>query len=390
MHFLAEPLAGLPEVELLEQVRDSRVDQLEQAVGAVPLTDRRVPREPHTKRVRAKGVPHWAAPAIGSHAHRAPLIELDPQDVVLFVHRYGDGHPATHICRNKSSLATILANPSSRGVKVFNRETRVEGEHGRKRRRNGADEVVTSEVDPIVPEPLWNRVQELLARRREHRLAPQRYAGGYVLTDILRCAGGARMAGTNSRSYRYYRCVARCGRPHVRAGLLGTGVMDLIRRTLITPKAIPEMIDAINEHGRLLAANQAPELQRVQRQIASLEKQDANLRRALRTARPNAAERITLEIDQVAAEIREAVVKRDDLEQVRKPLSTSKRFVQQTMDEMTGLIDNAALDTRVAWVRDLMDRVTVDGREEHAVAIWRTASDDGVNRSDSVSSWLRR
>jgi hypothetical protein len=55
-------------------------------------------------------------------------------------------------------------------------------------------------------------------------------------------------------------------------------------------------------------------------------------------------------------------------------MSTSKRFIQQTMDEMNGLIDNAALDTRVAWVRDHMDRVTVDGREEHAVAIWRTAS----------------
>ena len=53
-------------------------------------------------------------------------------------------------------------------------------------------------------------------------------------------------------------------------------------------------------------------------------------------------------------------------------------------------IESSALDTRVAWVRDLLDRVTVDGREEHAVAIWRTASDDGVNRSDSVSSWLRR
>ncbi len=75
---------------------------------------------------------------------------------------------------------------------------------------------------------------------------------------------------------------------------------------------------------------------------------------------------------------------------MRTPMSTSKRFIQQTMDEMTGLIDNAALDTRVAWVRDLLDRVTVDGREGHAVAIWQTASDDGVNRSDSVSSWLRR
>jgi hypothetical protein len=40
---------------------------------------------------------------------------------------------ATHICPNKSSLATILAIPIYRGVKVFNRETRVEDEHGRKR-----------------------------------------------------------------------------------------------------------------------------------------------------------------------------------------------------------------------------------------------------------------
>jgi hypothetical protein len=40
--------------------------------------------------------------------------------------------------------------------------------------------------------------------------------------------------------------------------------------------------------------------------------------------------------------------------------------------------------------RDLFERVTIDGREEHAVAIWKEPTDDGVNRSDSVSSWLRR
>ena len=166
--------------------------------------------------------------------------------------------------------------------------------------------------------------------------------------------------------------------------------MDLVRRTLITPKAIREMIDIVNERVRLRSENQAPELQRVQRQISSLEKQDANLRRALRTARPNAAERIALEIDQVAAEIRQAVAKRDELQQVRTPMSTSKKFIQQTMDEMTGLIENAALDTRVAWVRDLFERINVDSREEHAVAVWKATDDEGVNRSDSVTEWLRR
>jgi len=81
---------------------------------------------------------------------------------------------------NKSSLATIFANPIYRGVKVFNRETRVEGEHGRKRRRNQQQDVVTSEVEAIVPEQLWSRVQERLPRRRANRLPVRRYAGGYA------------------------------------------------------------------------------------------------------------------------------------------------------------------------------------------------------------------
>ncbi|HEV8545033.1 MAG TPA: hypothetical protein VGQ64_01965 [Candidatus Limnocylindrales bacterium] len=68
----------------------------------------------------------------------------------------------------------------------------------------------------------------------------------------------------------------------------------------------------------------------------------------------------------------------------------TKKFVQQTKDEMTGLVEHAPMDTRVALVRDLFERVTVDGREEHAVAIWKESTDEGVNRSDSVSSWLRR
>jgi hypothetical protein len=44
----------------------------------------------------------------------------------------------------------------------------------------------------------------------------------------------------------------------------------------------------------------------------------------------------------------------------------------------------------VAWVRDLFERIDVDSRDEKAVAVWRAATDEGVNRSDSVCEWLRR
>lgn len=304
--------------------------------------------------------------------------------------QYDEILAATGICRNKSSLATILANPIYRGVKVFNREARVEGEHGRKRRRNPAAEMVTSEVEAIVPEPLWDRVQAMLTQRRANRLPPMRYQGGYVLTDLLRCACGSRMAGTNSRSYRYYRCTAKCGRPHVRANQLEDGVMDLVRRNVITPKAIREMVEIINDDIRLRAERQGPDLAQANARVRRLEREDANLRRALRTATPRAAERIQLEVDTVADELSQAKARLDRLEEVQQPMRITPKLIRETIDEMSGLIEHAGLDTRVAWVRDLFDRIDVDSRAEHAVAVWKATNDEGVNRSDSVTEWLRR
>jgi site-specific DNA recombinase len=297
---------------------------------------------------------------------------------------------ATGICRNKSSLATILANPIYRGVKVFNREARVEGEHGRKRRRNPSAEMVTSEVEAIVPEQLWDRVQAMLTQRRANRLPPMRYQGGYVLTDLLRCACGARMVGTNSRSYRYYRCTAKWGRAHVRTNQLEDGVTDLIRRNLITPQTIREMVEIINEDIRLRAERQGPDLDKARARVRQLEREDANLRRALRTATPRAADRIQLEIDAVADEIAEAKARLDRLGEVQQPLRITPKLVRDTIDEMSGLLEHAGIDTRVAWVRDLFERVDVDSREERAVAVWKATNDEGVNRSDSVTEWLRR
>lgn len=36
------------------------------------------------------------------------------------------------------------------------------------------------------------------------------------------------------------------------------------------------------------------------------------------------------------------------------------------------------------------ERLAVDGREKHAAALRMEPTDEGVNRSDSVTSWLRR
>jgi hypothetical protein len=57
---------------------------------------------------------------------------------------------------------------------------------------------------------------------------------------------------------------------------------------------------------------------------------------------------------------------------------------------MTGILERAPLDTRVAWVLDLFERVDVDSTELRAVAVWNATTEQGVNRSNAVSGWLRR
>lgn len=50
-------------------------------------------------------------------------------------------------------------------------------------------------------------------------------------------------------------------------------------------------------------------------------------------------------------------------------MRVTPKLIRDTIEEMSGLLDHAALDTRVARVRDLFDRIDVDSREEHAVAV---------------------
>lgn len=65
-------------------------------------------------------------------------------------------------------------------------------------------------------------------------------------------------------------------------------------------------------------------------------------------------------------------------------------MVDDTIERFNGILERAPLDTRIACVRDLFDRVDVDSRELKAVAVWNVTTDQGVNRSDAVREWLRR
>lgn len=136
--------------------------------------------------------------------------------------------------------------------------------------------------------------------------------------------------------------------------------------------------------------HRGPGLDRARAEVRKLEQADANLSRALRGAGARAADRITLEIETVSAELAAATARLNDLQLAERPLRITKKMVDETVVQFEGILERAPLDTRVATVRDLFERVDVDSRELKAVAIWNMTTGAGVNRSDAVSEWLRR
>ena len=93
VNLLPQPFAVLEEVPLLEEVHNSGVDQLEEALASVPLPVGRILRIPHAEPVPAVRVSHRLRPGRGCHADAAPLIEVDPEEVRLLV----DGHEDWHL-----------------------------------------------------------------------------------------------------------------------------------------------------------------------------------------------------------------------------------------------------------------------------------------------------
>jgi hypothetical protein len=87
-------------------------------------------------------------------------------------------------------------------------------------------------------------------------------------------------------------CLSRVELLSGRADGEGTGPrVDLVRRNRITPKAIREMVEIIDEDIRLRAARQGLISPGENARVRRVEREDANVRRALRTATPRAAER---------------------------------------------------------------------------------------------------
>lgn len=76
------------------------------------------------------------------------------------------------------------------------------------------------------------------------------------------------------------------------------------------------------------------------RQVRSLERQDANLRRAPRTASAAAAERISVEPEALATDLADTTRHAE----AAAPVPITTKLAHKPIDQMTGLLDHAPLE----------------------------------------------
>ncbi|MBM3949697.1 MAG: hypothetical protein FJ312_10775 [SAR202 cluster bacterium] len=193
------------------------------------------------------------------------------------------------------TIKRIITNPAYTGVTYFNRYKRVaeDGKPSRLVLRPETEWIAMNSVTPPIVSPtLFDAAQAALAGPRRRMVADPK---PYLLTGHIFCVEcGSRMSGTTlSGRYRYYQCLLarprvgmkpRCKARMTRAEELEADVWTAISERLENPSIIIGEIRRRQVEGQLYREE---DRQRIQRELASLDREEAKLLQAYRVSDMN-------------------------------------------------------------------------------------------------------
>lgn len=155
----------------------------------------------------------------------------------------------------KNSLYEILRNPKYAGYYVFNRAPRrIDGKRNWHRRKKPEEIIaVPNAVPAIITEEVFQKVQEIMDKRKTRTGPRQRSDVLYILTGKITCGDcGAAMVGNSRRRkaggaiIRFYECNRRlrtneCTNRRIKKDELEKYVLDKLEQNLFSPENIPEL-----------------------------------------------------------------------------------------------------------------------------------------------------
>ena len=270
------------------------------------------------------------------------------------------------------SIHDLLTTSTYCGRHYFNQ---TDSRAGQKR---PAAQWVELAVPPIVGEEMFDRVQAALRARAPKVMAPRNVNGPTMLASVARCAGcGSAMILNTGKggAYRYYSCSksmkqgkTACPGRRVRMDMLDGMVLGYLAEKLFTPERLAELLQGYMAQATDGRAGQREKLRQTR---DARGRADAAMTRLLGLVESGAMEPDAPELRDrlVALRLQKTELDRDIL-RLQEGLQTGKADLSpETLStlsvEMRRRLADGPPELRQAYMRLLLDRVTVDHHSVH-------------------------
>lgn len=268
-----------------------------------------------------------------------------------------------------SALHEMMHNEIYIGRVIWNRSRWIRSASDSKKRRNvenpRSEWIIHERPDlAIVDEVTWARVQGRLAERAELFRPGRGGRATYLLSGLMRCAvcGSAfvicahRPVRYGCSTHRHAGTVACDNRLMLASAVAEDAVVSIVKDRLLSPEAVGHAVRVMREMAKAEAISPAPELTRIDQQIAELERL-----RAAGTLSPEIA----------GAALARAHRERDHARRpvaVADPLFGAEDAYSEVVDDMRRAIEGDDVSTARDALRSMLGPIKLHPRENHLAA----------------------
>ena len=339
-----------------------------------------------------------------------PTLEVDPATAPVVREVFESslrGNGLKEICRDlnergitnrgrrwyRNGLHYLLTNEAYTGTAVWGR-TRKDGKAPDPVRAEGAWEA-------IVPQELFDRVQQVLQERAPKRQRPARVGSKFLLSGLLRCGlCGKPYTGQGAKGgrYAYYVCgtllqegAGSCEASYLNAEKIEDFILEKIRDRILTDETITELVTLVAEEVDAIAGELDGQLKVIEAELEDVQSRLLRLYDALEKSSLT-YEALSPRIlslrhreDQLAAAREEAVAR---LAHRKVELPTTEEIKEYVADFRSFLAEGTIPEQK-ALIRNFVQGVEVKGEEATLTYTIPMPSDGVTNEGTPVLDFVQ-
>ena len=276
----------------------------------------------------------------------------------------------TGVVANKSSLSTYLHNRAFIGERVYNKQRHVETKAIRVTNPEEEWVVIPDAYEAIVPQELFNEVQQVLGKKRSSHFSDRSLRSDYLLSRLLWChKHNCHYVGWANQTREYYACSQRNKNliPASECRLLRKGaieefILKVVADEILQPSTVRHGLVAIEEEARREREAANSKAGSLETEVKQVEEELARYQNAItQGVDPRAlADPMNLcyeKLDTLCTKLAEAE------HQSRTDIESTDELVDEVIQSARQYLEEGSRAETKLLLRDLIDRVDITGEE---------------------------